>query len=215
MMGLKVPYLNYLACNTDLKEISREMDKLNHHAINQAPWSGYPYKPKVLFTIAYTRDAILLKYFVQEKSIHVSCYTTNSPVHRDSCVEFFISFNDETSYYNLEFNCIGTCYAAFGSSRNDRQLLPAALLAKIRRLAEVESMEDAIKKYVQWQLTLVVPLEIFRHHELEQLKNRNCNVNFYKCGDALPEPHFLSWNKITADAPDFHLPAYFGQMEFV
>lgn len=213
-MGLKVPYLDCLTSDIDLKKIDQEMDKLDRHAIGQAPWPVYPYKPKVSFAIAYTKDAVLLKYFVQEKWLRVSCYTTNSPVHRDNCVEFFVAFDDE-AYYNLEFNCIGTCYAAFGKSREERQLLPGELIAKIRRLAAVENVEDGVQKYVRWQLTLVVPLEVFMHHQLHQLKNRTCNVNFYKCGDDLPEPHFLSWKNITAEAPDFHLPAYFGQLQFV
>lgn len=214
-MGLKVPYLNCLTSDSDLKKIAQEMNGLDCHAINQVPWSVYPYKPKVLFAIAYTKDSVLLKYFVQEKWLRVSCYSTNSPVHLDSCVEFFISFDDEEAYYNLEFNCVGTCYAAFGRSRTERELLPDALIAKIRRLAEVESVEDGTQKYVQWRLTLVVPLEVFMYHEIHQLKDRACNVNFYKCGDALPEPHFLSWKNITAESPDFHLPAYFGQLQFV
>jgi hypothetical protein len=46
------------------------------------------------------------------------------------------------------------------------------------------------------------------------LKGKTCRANFYKCGDDLPEPHFLSWNNIIADKPDFHLPQYFGTLTF-
>lgn len=34
-------------------------------------------------------------------------------------------------------------------------------------------------------------------------------ANFYKCGDDLPAPYYLSWNKIIAPKPDFHYPDFF------
>jgi hypothetical protein len=39
-------------------------------------------------------------------------------------------------------------------------------------------------------------------------------ANFYKCGDELQTPHFLSWNPIEIDQPDFHRPDFFGTLEF-
>ena len=38
--------------------------------------------------------------------------------------------------------------------------------------------------------------------------------NFYKCGDMLSKPHFLSWNPIDTPSPDFHVPASFGLLTF-
>ena len=39
-------------------------------------------------------------------------------------------------------------------------------------------------------------------------------ANFYKCGDKLSVPHYLSWNPVTTEKPDFHRPEYFGLLEF-
>ena len=50
---------------------------------------------------------------------------------------------------------------------------------------------------------------------IESLKGVCATANFYKCGDDLPEPHFVSWNKIEAPTPNFHLPKYFGEIEFI
>ena len=38
--------------------------------------------------------------------------------------------------------------------------------------------------------------------------------NFYKCGDKQVEPHYLSWNPVLTDNPDFHRPEYFGKVIF-
>jgi hypothetical protein len=177
-------------------------------------WPSYPYAPDTSFSIAWTDNAIWLKYFVKENSVRVCCQTDNSPVYEDSCVEFFISF-DDAGYYNLEFNCIGVCLAAFGKSRFDRRPLLQDSMSQIRRMAQIENFSEEGVKQASWQLALVIPTNIFVHHSISQLKGRRCRVNFYKCGDELPQPHYLSWTPITADNPDFHLPDYFGRMQFV
>lgn len=43
---------------------------------------------------------------------------------------------------------------------------------------------------------------------------QNAGVNFYKCGDDLPKPHYLCWNPIKSETPDFHLPEFFGNAIF-
>ena len=39
-------------------------------------------------------------------------------------------------------------------------------------------------------------------------------ANFYKCGDKLQTPHFLSWNPIDLEKPNFHCPEFFGMLRF-
>src|SRR5690242_12305355 len=162
-MSLQVPYI-HLNDNHTLREISEKLDQLEDHPIEQTAWPSYSYKPKVSFSIAYTQEAILLKYFVKENSVRICCHTNNGPVHQDSCVEFFISFNDDAEYYNLEFNCIGVCFAAFGKSRSDRRLLPQEAIAQIRRMAQIESFTEENVNQVCWQLTLIIPMTVFVHH---------------------------------------------------
>ena len=214
MKKLRVPQLSCVTRNTALQEVSALLDMENCHAIERMPWNNVFYKPQVSFSIAYTGDAILLKYFVQENSIRVIHYTDNCPVHEDSCVEFFIAFDDEKEYYNLEFNCIGTCLFAYGD-RSERQLIQEDLVQKIRRQGIIKSSTEGETNSINWELTLVIPLEVFVHHKITHLKDRHCKVNFYKCGDKLPEPHFLAWKNVEAASPDFHLPEFFGALHFI
>jgi len=208
--------VSYFNCNTkeNGQEISARLDNLERHVIGKMLWPESTYKPRVWFSIAYSDDSILLKYFVQENTIRISNYADNSPVHMDSCVEFFISFNGEKEYYNLEFNCIGTCFFAFGNSKSVRQSIPNEQTSKIKRKAVIESCVDKGITIFNWELTLVIPFEVFIHHKITSLKGIDCKGNFYKCGDALPKPHFLSWQGIEADSPNFHLPEFFGSMQF-
>ncbi|MHA4808430.1 carbohydrate-binding family 9-like protein [Flavitalea flava] len=107
------------------------MDNLTRHPIDHSPWVGYSQEPKASFSIAYTKDAILLKYYVSERDPRVTFHTTNDPVYQDSCVEFFITFESSGPYYNLEFNPIGTCLMGYGAGRAERIEFPAELIQTI------------------------------------------------------------------------------------
>jgi hypothetical protein len=39
-------------------------------------------------------------------------------------------------------------------------------------------------------------------------------ANFYKCGDGTSVPHYLSWNQVITETPDFHRPEFFGEISF-
>jgi hypothetical protein len=67
---------------------------------------------------------------------------------------------------------------------------------------------------IHWELTVAIPVDVFTHHEVSSLEGRKCEGNFYKCGDELEEPHFVSWTHIESPQPDFHLPQFFGSLIF-
>jgi len=199
-----------------MAEVSAHLNALQKNQIDKAPWPAFEYKPSVTFSVAHSQDCLFIKYYVLEDNIRAVFRRTNDPVYRDSCVEFFIAFNDDKEYYNLEFNSLGTCRFGFGKNKNDRQLLPEAVIRKIKRsavLTIVPIPDD--QPVVKWELTLKIPAEAFCHHAFANLNRQNCKVNFYKCGDDLPTPHYLSWNNIKAEEPDFHLPEYFGGVQFL
>jgi hypothetical protein len=189
------------------------MDQTECYIVERMPWVLFPYKPEVAFSIAYTEDCILLKYYVKEKAIRAVHNQDNTPVHEDSCVEFFIAFEDDQEYYNLEFNCTGTCLAGHGKN-SERRLIGQEIIHKIRRQSIIKTLVDK-ENMINWELTLVIPLEIFVHRPIGHLKGTRCRVNFYKCGDLLPEPHFLAWKNIYSESPNFHLPQFFGTMHFI
>ncbi|PKV62918.1 cellulose/xylan binding protein with CBM9 domain [Pontibacter ramchanderi] len=194
--------------------VSSELDKLAPERIENTPWSAHENGTIASFAMAHNNACIFLKYYVTEQAIQAKYRNTNDPVYKDTCVELFIAFEGETAYYNLEFNCLGTCLAEFGSDRQTRRLLPAETIAKIRRMASLRAgHENAPLK--TWQLTLVIPTDVFSEHALAKLEATQVRANFYKCGDELPIPHYMTWTAVEAPAPDFHLPEYFGRINFM
>lgn len=195
----------------EVGEIDTFLDSIEKHSLDYVPWPAYSYKPIVKFTISYTADCIMLKYYVKERSIRAVNGNTNDPVYQDSCVEFFIDFNDGKGYYNLEYNCIGTGRIGFGKDREQRLLLSNEVVNQVKSISYINKTESDI---ITWELTLVIPFSTFTHHRISSLKGLNSRVNFYKCGDNLPEPHFLAWSDVFSPEPNFHLPQYYGTLAF-
>lgn len=215
MKILEASYLGYVDKKSSMQKISYVLDSLKKNKIENAPWPVYSYKPEVFFSIGYNDHGILIKYFVQEKFIRAKYKRDNEPVYEDSCVEFFILFGNEAEYYNFEFNCIGTCLLGFGKGKTDRKFLPENLIQKIKHLSFIKSSNELETDITDWELTLMIPFEVFSYHHINSLKGQLSKVNFFKCGNELPEPHFLAWKNIIAASPDFHLPEFFGAMQFV
>jgi hypothetical protein len=214
MKELIVPFLKGVSRSSPIAHLSFLLDSYPTNTIGMVPWPRYGYKPDVNFTIAYGSDCIFIKYYVTEKTVRAVYSQPNQPVYKDSCVEFFVAFGDEKEYYNFEFNCAGTCLVGFGENREDRKLLPEPVIRMIRHHAQLKVVNNQGEGNIAWELTLMIPLEAFYYHSLESVDGWQCRANFYKCGDDLPDPHFLTWNHIKSADPDFHLPEFFGKIKF-
>lgn len=200
-----------------MNEISARLDSHGEgELIDTINWKEYKYRPEVRFNIAYTTREILLKYYIKEKYFKAEKTVTNQMVCEDSCVEFFVSPENDGIYYNLEFNAIGTCLLGTGTSRKDSSLAPAEVVSKIRKITTAGNKPvTEIKGEYKWTITLAIPMEVFFKHEIIDLKGRTFRANFYKCGDKLTEPHYLTWDVVGTPAPDYHQPGYFGQLKFI
>lgn len=212
-MRLEIPYLKYPSNN--MKSLADEMGGLEYHHIEHSPWGETNPSPSVRFKIAHGNHAIFLLYDVWEPETLARFTKHNDPVHRDSCVEFFITFENKKNYYNLEFNCLGTCLAGWGSHRDNRELLPLEIISQIKTRTEINRNDTDKMPLLHWQLTLKIPLTVFVRSNVIQLLGQKATANFYKCGDDLSQPHFMSWNNIKTPIPDFHQPSFFGKLTFM
>lgn len=197
--------------NMPVADVSRFFDhNLSYQYIDMLDWPvQYPYKPDCRFKIARTNEKIYIKYYVKEKHIRAMYAKDHDPVWKDSCVEFFCSLPGQNFYYNFEFNCIGACLAARreGRTKNVTPLGPEQM-KQIERFASLgrEPFEQK-DGYFEWELTVAIPLNIIGAEKTDTL-----NANFYKCGDDTHDSHYLSWNLIRTETPDFHRPDFFGKL---
>jgi len=196
----------------DFTYYSKMVDATSVYKINRVNWTMYPYTPEVYFKIAYNDDFLFLKYWVKENYLMAKVTQDNGPVCTDSCVEFFIS-PDENGYYNFEFNAIGTCLSAYGKSRQEREKAGDHILRKIIRISSSgdQPFEERTGN-MEWNLFIAIPAVGFFCHNIRKFKSMDMQGNFYKCGDNLSQPHYLTWSTINTVTPDFHCPAFFGNI---
>jgi Carbohydrate-binding family 9 len=214
---LEVSKLEFSSEYPGLDEISEKLDNLSFkNPVEVLNWKGFGYKPDVKFSIAYTGQEILLKYYVTEEWFKAEKTETNQAVYEDSCVEFFVSPSDDGIYYNLEFNGIGTCLMGSGTGRENRKRADHEIISRIRRTASAgeKSIREKIGGF-SWTITVAIPFNVLFYHTISELKGKIFRANFYKCGDKLSVPHFLTWNPVETEKPDFHRPDYFGFLKFV
>ncbi|MEO1009782.1 MAG: carbohydrate-binding family 9-like protein [Bacteroidota bacterium] len=201
----------------DLERVSELLESHTElHALEQTPWEQFPYKPVVQFRIAHNNNAIWLKFYVQEENVLAQRTEVHSAVSRDSCVEFFFDPLGDGNYYNFEFNCIGTPHLAYGPSRHQREFVDSKRIKSQIRIASTLGIEPFVERTGghRWEMVMVLPASVLTAHPDIALKGRSSYANFYKCGDDTRQKHYVTWNPVGTDRPDYHRPEYFGTLLF-
>lgn len=178
--------------------VAGEIDSLN--------WmEQYPVAPRTTFTIAHTNEMLYVRYEVKGEMPLATKTNDLELVNEDACVEIFIGDADNTHYWNFEFNPAGVCNASHRKERKvDVVRLNAEQLASIQRYGQQLCA-------AHWTLLVGIPLALI---DLDLTRERARRANLYKCGDKTPMKHYASWNPIEVEAPAFHLPEFFGEIQF-
>ncbi len=185
------------------------------HPISNQNWVEAP-DVHARFSIRHDGTAIYLYYQVEEPQVRAVNTALNSPVWEDSCVEFFLSFDNDDGYYNFEINAIGTVLGAYGIDRHKRFHLADSLLTLISTTPSLERKPiKSLEKKTFWSMQATIPVRVLHFSRIKSLSGMDAYANFYKCGDKLIRPHFLSWKPVLTSTPDFHVPRYFGQLSFL
>ena len=186
-----------------------DIEKFAKTPVAVVDWpESYPYCPEVTAYLAHTEDRLLVRFEVTEDNVKAVTTEANGPVWEDSCCEFFVKVPDSEYYYNFETNCIGTGLAAKRKSRSDFRHFGPEEMAKVTRRSSLPCKPVNIKTPSSWSLELEIPFEVLGCSTCPE----RLLANIYKCGDKTDKPHFISWNKVGTEKPDFHRPEYFGEL---
>ena len=191
-------------------QVSREPRRERLGCLN---WpEAFPYRPEVTFDIWHTGDELHLHFRVQEAAVRAVCAADREHSWEDSCVEFFFEPRENGPYFNLECTCTGQILLCCGMGRHGRESLPETAYSAISRRCSLGREPFGLREEpTAWELALDIPAATFG---LETFAGLRARGNFYKCGDRLPVPHYLSWAPIPTPKPDFHRPEYFDIIEF-
>ena len=157
--------------------------------------------------ICRTEDALRVHMTAAEKEISAEYFLPLSPVHEDSCLEFFFMPAGECRYMNFEMNPNGCLHVGFGQSRQQRAVIFRRDGEELFRIRTGRTADG-------WEIDYRIPYDFLRifYPGFEPTGVLRCN--FYKCGDKTVHPHFLSWHPVRSETPDFHRPEDFGEIMF-
>lgn len=168
---------------------------------------------KAYAQIAYKDDAILVHLSTIEQKIRA---VEKGPIGRpwhDSCLEFFFCpMENDSRYFNIEFNSNGCLFFGFG--RN------AGLSARLLPNKEIDELLSPriLRSEKGWEIFYKIPVDFIRlfFPSFEIRAGKTIRANCYKCADYSEPPHYRSWNPVVADETfTFHRPECFGIMTFI
>lgn len=157
--------------------------------------------------LCYDDTALYVFQRAWESDIRAECSAPLSPVHEDSCMEFFFSLTDDGRYVNFEINPNACMELGFGPNRRER--------VRLCHKSERETFRPVCTRTPDgWTAEYRIPLSFLRilYPEFSLRSGVSFRANCYKCGDKTVHPHFLAWNAVETAAPDFHRPEFFGKM---
>lgn len=210
--NLHVPRINEVK-NIQLDNIINILDNEGErHIIDSLNWADkFPYRPLSSFTIAHDGRYIYIDFFVRCNYLKAENYKNNSPVSQDSCVEFFVAPKCDNHYWNFEFNCIGAINASHRTERKNPNRLNDQELSQVLRYASCGTKPfHELEGIFSWNLLVAIPLSLIGvEYSGSPIKMKG---NFYKCASGCSQPHYMSWNPINTENPDFHRQEFFGNI---
>ena len=167
--------------------------------------------------VLWDEEYLYVGFKAYDKDIWSYLTERDSTTCSEDVLEIFFKPDEQNdAYYNFEINAIGTVLGAFGIDRNKRFHLADSLLTQIDTTPSLERKPiESLEQRTFWSMRLIIPVRIFHFSNIKTLSGVDAQANFYKCGDKLKQPHFLSWKPVLTSTPDFHTPKYFGQLYFI
>lgn len=178
------------------------------------------FRPQTEAKMLYDATHVYVIFRVHDKFVKSTVTAYNGNVSGDSCVEFFFSPNsaEPGHYFNLEINAGGTPLIFFITNpRKESTRLSDNLIDKIEiahSLPKVVNPE--ITEEVTWTIEYRIPLAILNQFTKVTMPEPGVTwrANFYKTGSSTSNPHYYTWSPVSNPVPNFHLPAYFGTLNF-
>lgn len=157
--------------------------------------------------LCHDTDNLYVHLRAQEKDIRAENTEPMSPVYEDSCLEFFFQREQDRNYFNFEINPNGCLNVQIGPEKGDRISLvrvDAADYFDIR----ADYTEDG------WEVFYRIPLKFLQTFYQDFDFSGDLMANAYKCGNKTVHKHYIAWQPVLSEKPNFHRPEYFGRMHF-
>jgi len=182
-------------------------DKIDQLDIDDAEW-GDSFGISAHAKLCYDDQALYVRMWADEKDIRAT-YTPDDPdakCYEDSCLEFFLApVEGDARYMNFEVNPNCAVCNEIGTQKADRE-----------RLHPTADMLDATSSRIDggWEVSYQIPFDYLQsfYPDFAPEPGAQMRGNFYKCGNLTANKHYLVWNHVDSDTPNFHVPESFGTL---
>lgn len=147
---------------------------------------------------------------------HISATLTerDSPVSRDDCVEVFIAPDTSrvTSYFNFEFNALGTILDRSPHAERSAAWNGAGVQVAIDIAG---TLNDETDQDTLWTAEIALPFAVFAQYapRLPPAAGDVWRLNLYRTGGAV-NLQYSAWSNTLTPQPQFHVPQHFGVVHF-
>ena len=180
------------------------------------------HRPETQAKLLYDDSGIYGIFKVHDR--YVQCLETEfqSPVWRDSCVEFFVWPEGADGYFNFEMNCGGALllhYNRVAFPIGDDSRIASLPPEDGRAVGIYHSLPPVVEperpEPTDWVLEFAIPFAVLSKHagEIDPVDGTCWRTNLYKCADGCSHPHWGSWAP-QGEVLNFHQEQYFGTLRF-
>jgi hypothetical protein len=172
------------------------------------------FHPQTEVKMCYDTGSLYVIFLVHDRNVRSLTTQLGGPVWKDAAVEFFFC-TDTTRpdrYFNLEINCGGTPLLGYNSVRPDSN--------DIRSIQIAHSMPQVVDPEVvgpiDWTIEYRIPLAMLAKYACMTKPARGVSwkANFCKIAENNSNPHHMTWSPIDDPHPNFHMPRFFGRLQF-
>ena len=157
--------------------------------------------------ICHDSENIYVHLMAKEKDIRAVNKEPLSAVYEDSCLEFFFMREGADDYFNFEVNPNGVLNIQFGPTKTDRTDL-------VREDAKDYFAIHTDRTAEGWEVFYRIPLKFIQVFYPNFSFEEPITANVYKCGNKTVHKHYLAWNTVHSETPNFHRPVDFAKMVF-
>lgn len=214
---------NLVRCRTQVAMVKCMEEEKEYGIIKKTDWTKVPVLNvsnqnwveapgiEMKMQLMWDEHKLYVHQMAKEHNIRAINTQHSSLVCQDSCMEFFIAPGRcDKRYFNFEINPNGAMMVGLGTGREDRTVL------ELNNWTELFQIQTKTEQN-SWEVFYSIPASfISQYFEGFAFKEGlTVRANCYKCGDNTDHIHYLSWNKMTSDHPEFHKFTDFGSMRFI
>lgn len=176
--------------------------------------------PETRVKLLYDKLNVYLIFNVRDRYVKAVAKELNGKVWMDSCVEFFFSPGPDTErgYFNFEANCKGVFLFEYHLKNGAiKKFVSPEDCKKIKIAHSLKiDVEQEFSGPLEWSIEYCIPFAVLKKYMKvdEPGQGASWRANFYKCADKTSHPHWLTWAPVGYPEPKFHLPEFFGRLDF-